>query len=89
LTFYKQVLRREIMQQSVIYQEWKEEFRQEGRQEEGQSLILRQLTRRLGDVAPELRSQVQALSLTQLEALGEALLDFSEPTDLVNWLQEN
>jgi predicted transposase YdaD len=73
------------MQQSVIYQEWKEEFRQE----EGQSLILRQLTRRLGDVAPELRSQVQALSLTQLEALGEALLDFSEPTDLVNWLQEN
>ena len=81
------------MQQSVIYQEWKEEFlqegRQEGRQEEGQSLILRQLTRRIGDVAPELRSKIQTLSLTQLEALGEALLDFSEPADLLNWLQEN
>ncbi len=92
-----QVLRREIMQQSVIYQEWKEEFlregreegRQEGRQEGEQSLILRLLNRRIGDVSPELRSQVQALSLEQLEALGEALLDFSEPTDLVNWLRDN
>ncbi|NJK30624.1 MAG: DUF4351 domain-containing protein, partial [Acaryochloris sp. SU_5_25] len=91
--FINQVLRKEIMQQSVIYQEWREEFlqegREEGRQEEGQSLILRQLTRCIGDVSPDLQSQVQALSLDQLEALGEALLDFSEPTDLVSWLQDN
>ena len=84
--FINQVLRKEIMQQSVIYQEWREEFLQEGRQEEGQSLILRQLTRRIGDVAPDLRTKVQALSLQQLEALGEALLDFSEPGDLEKWL---
>ncbi|MGR3277220.1 Rpn family recombination-promoting nuclease/putative transposase [Acaryochloris marina NIES-2412] len=95
--FINQVLRKEIMQQSVIYQEWKEEFLQEGRQEGEQtgilkgeqSLILRQLTRRIGDVSPEVRAQIQSLSLDQLEALGEALLDFTEPTDLVNWLQEN
>lgn len=61
----------------------------EGRQEGEQSLVLRQLNRRIGDVSPELRSQIQALSLDQLEALGEALLDFSEPTDLVNWLQNH
>ena len=84
-----QVLRKEIMQQSVIYQEWKEEFLQEGRQEEGQSLILRLLTRRIGDVTPQLRSQIQSLSLDQLEALGEALLDFTEPANLVSWLQDN
>ncbi|NJN23447.1 MAG: DUF4351 domain-containing protein [Acaryochloridaceae cyanobacterium RL_2_7] len=80
------------MQQSVIYQEWREEFLakgrqeglqegrqeglQEGRQEEGRSLILRQLTRRFGVLAPEMRSQIESLSLPQLENLGEALLDF-------------
>jgi predicted transposase YdaD len=66
---------------------WYQEIRQEGRQEEGQSLILRQLTRRIGEVAPEMRLQVQALSLAQLEALGEALLDFSETADLDEWLR--
>jgi predicted transposase/invertase (TIGR01784 family) len=89
--FINQVLRREIMQQSVIYQEWKEEFLQEGRQEGEQAgearLVLRLLTRRIGDVAPKMQIQIQALSLSQLEALGEALLDFTQPEDLVEWLQ--
>jgi predicted transposase/invertase (TIGR01784 family) len=91
--FINQVLRKDIMQQSVIYQEWIEEGREEGRLEgrlEGErSLILRQLTRRIGEVNPRMRSQIQALSLVQLEALGEALLEFSEPIDLVNWLKKN
>ena len=73
------------MQQSVIYQEWKEELEHSGETR----LVLRLLTCRIGDVAPELRSQIQALSLDQIEALGEALLDFSEPADLVKWLQEH
>jgi predicted transposase YdaD len=62
---------------------------QEGRQEGEQSLILRQLTRRIGNVTPELTAKVQTLSLPQFEALGETLLDFSEPIDLINWLKEN
>ena len=53
------------------------------------SLILRLLTRRIGEVSPELRSQIQALSLPKLEVLGEALLDFSEPTDLTDWLNSH
>ncbi len=73
------------MQQSVIYQEWIEE----GALKEAQSLVLRLLILRIGDMAPKLRSQIQALSLPQLEALGEALLEFSEPIDLVNWLKKN
>jgi predicted transposase/invertase (TIGR01784 family) len=81
--FINQVLRRDIMQQSVIYQEWKEEFLQEGER----SLILRQLTRRFGELAPTLISQIQSLSISQLESLGEALLDFSQSDDLVNWLR--
>ncbi|MCA2562978.1 DUF4351 domain-containing protein, partial [Microcystis sp. M40BS1] len=80
-----QVLRRDIMQQSVIYQEWREEFLQEGRQEGESALVLRQLSRRLGEVTPEQRSQIQSLSINQLEALGEALLDFTKPEDLEEW----
>jgi predicted transposase YdaD len=91
--FINQVLRREIMQQSVIYQEWREEFLQEGEQvgalREGQSIVLRQLSHRMGEVSPEVRSRIQALSLAQIEALGEALLEFSAPSDLMNWLQTN
>ncbi|NJM68081.1 MAG: DUF4351 domain-containing protein [Acaryochloris sp. RU_4_1] len=33
------------------------------------------------DVSPALQSPIQALSLNQLEALGETLLDFSEPIE--------
>ncbi len=83
------------MQQSVIYQEWKEEFLQEGEQrgriegrtEEARSLILRQRTCRIGQVSSAMRSQVQALSLVQLESLGEALLDFTSAEDLSDWLR--
>ena len=85
--FINQVLRREIMQQSVIYQEWREEFFQEGRQEGEQFLILRLLSRRISEITPQMRSQIQALSLPQLEALGEALLDFTKPEDLEEWLR--
>jgi predicted transposase YdaD len=87
--FINQVLRKDIMQQSVIYQEWIEEGRAEGRLDGERSLILRLLTCRIGEMPLELRTKVQSLSLTQLEALGEALLDFSEPADLLNWLDRN
>ena len=63
--------------------------KREGRQEEAQALILRLLTRRIGDVSPALRSQVQALTLAQPESLGEALLDFTAPSDLESWLASN
>lgn len=77
------------MQQSVIYQEWREEFLKEGEEREARSLILRQLLRRIGEVTPEMRSQIQSLSLTQLEALGEALLDFTKPDDLDEWMRSH
>lgn len=73
------------MRESVIYQEILQEGREEGRQSELR-LVMRLLTRRLGTVTPELQSQIQELSLEQLEDLGEALLDFTTEADLVNWL---
>jgi predicted transposase YdaD len=82
-----------VLRESPWYQEIRQEGRQEGEQtgvlKGEQSLILRLLTRRISEISPERRSQVQALSLPQLEALGEALLDFSEPADLDEWLRSH
>jgi Domain of unknown function (DUF4351) len=82
-----------MMVLSQAYLEWEQQTEQRGKLEgklEGErSLIFRQITRRIGDVAPEVRLQIQSLSLSQLEALGEALLDFSELNDLMNWLQSH
>jgi predicted transposase YdaD len=49
-------------------------------------LVLKQLDRKLGNITPETRSQVNNLSIEQLESLGEALLDFSQMSDLMAWL---
>jgi Domain of unknown function (DUF4351) len=51
------------------------------------AVILRLLTRRIGAVDPQLQQQIQGLSIPQLEALAEALLDFSTPGDLITWLE--
>jgi predicted transposase/invertase (TIGR01784 family) len=78
------------LKQTRVYQEaleeGKQEGKQEGRKQEGVALVLRQLNRRVGAVAPELQAQIEALSLAQVEALAEALLDFSGVEDLVSWL---
>nr|WP_322664616.1 DUF4351 domain-containing protein [Dendronalium sp. ChiSLP03b]MDZ8208225.1 DUF4351 domain-containing protein [Dendronalium sp. ChiSLP03b] len=58
-----------------------------GREEGKRSLVLRQLNRRVGAIPDAMLSQFQALSLEQLEALGEALLDFNAIADLKEWLQ--
>ncbi|AFZ24662.1 hypothetical protein Cylst_2444 [Cylindrospermum stagnale PCC 7417] len=65
------------------------EAREAGREAGERSLVLRQLNRRLGVIPDEFLSEVQVLSLAQLEALGEALLDFSTVADLEGWLQQN
>ena len=73
------------MRESVIYQEILQEGREEGRQSELR-LVIRQLNRLIGAINLQLESQIENLSLTELEDLGEALLDFATEEDLVNWL---
>ncbi|MCL1470739.1 DUF4351 domain-containing protein [Argonema antarcticum] len=70
------------MKESVTYQA----ILEEGREEEALSLILRQMGRRIGTLDPQLHDRIQALSRSQLEALSEALLDFSTAADLIDWL---
>jgi predicted transposase YdaD len=86
--------REEIMQ---IVTSWMEqgieqgiaEGEQRGRAKGERALVLRQLTRRLGTLPTSVETQVQALALPQLEALGEALLDFAQLSDLTDWLQSH
>ncbi|MBD1921148.1 DUF4351 domain-containing protein [Microcoleus sp. FACHB-831] len=61
--------------------------KEEGKQSEALSLIMRQLPKRIGAVNPSLQERIGQLSLTQLEDLAEALLDFSSVADLEAHLQ--
>jgi predicted transposase YdaD len=72
-----------------VAQEWIEEGRQEGRLEGEAKVALRQLDRRCGPLSTATTTRIQALPLGQLEALAEALLDFSGPADLAAWLSEH
>jgi predicted transposase YdaD len=81
-----QLFREEVMQESVIYQDILQKGEERGKKQEALELILRQLTRRFGAIEPEVQQQIRSLSITQLEELAEALLDFSTPSDLVNYL---
>jgi predicted transposase YdaD len=61
---------------------------QEGREREAR-LIIRQLERRLGPLSSEIQTQILSLPVTELERLGEALLDFTALVDLTEYLTES
>ena len=72
-----------------VAQEWIEEGRLEGRQEGEATVTFRLLNRRCGPLSNATAARIKALPLEQLEALAEALLDFSSPADLAAWLAEH
>lgn len=86
--FYRDVF--QLGRQEGI-QEGEQKGRQKGEQEGEVKLIIRQLKRRFGVITPNQETQIRALSVPILEALGEVLLDFINPTDIDTWLsnQEN
>ena len=61
---------------------------EQGKHQGEVALIMRQLNRRFGGVAPEVEARIRSLSIEQLENLGEALLDFSDVSDLSAWLEQ-
>ena len=73
-----------IVRLQPLYEQDRERAIQEGEQR----LVLRLLNRRIGEIDASLIERVQGLSIEQLEALGEALLDFSEVADLEAWLNQ-
>jgi predicted transposase/invertase (TIGR01784 family) len=75
-------------------QEGREEGREEGRVAERsllldrqRALILRLLSRAVGELPNDIKIQIDRLSLEKLETLNEIFLDFTGLEDLVNWLK--
>ncbi|AFY48765.1 hypothetical protein Nos7524_2952 [Nostoc sp. PCC 7524] len=81
----RQLLREDIMRESVIYQD----ILQKGIKQGEESLILRMLNRRFGEIGVSLIEKIRGLSAEQLEDLGEALFDFSDVADLEVWLNQH
>lgn len=82
----RQLLREDIMKESVIYQDIQETSEAKGFQKGEANLVLRQLHRRIGDIPQYISDKIRELSVEQLENLGEALLDFNTESDLSLWL---
>ncbi len=68
---------------SVAYQE----IFGQGRQEGELDLALRLLHRRCGQLSTAQLDRIRALPLERIEALGEALLEFRDTSDLEAWLR--
>jgi hypothetical protein len=68
------------MRESVTYQDILEQGVQKG-------ILQRLISRRFGELEPQVNERIQRLAIFQLEDLGEALLDFSNAADLAAWLQ--
>jgi predicted transposase/invertase (TIGR01784 family) len=91
----RQLFREDVMRESVTYQDILEQGVQQGMQrgvqqgmQRGEVAILQRLiSRRFGELEPQVNERIQRLAIPQLEDLGEALLDFSNASDLAAWLQ--
>lgn len=64
-------------------------FYQDAKAEGERLLVLRQLRRKVGEIPEAMQGEIEALSISQIEALGEALLDFAILPDLETWLAEH
>ncbi len=61
---------------------------EQGKREEGATLISTILTCRFGTLPDNISEKIQALSISQIEDLARAQLNFSTVEDLGNWLEE-
>lgn len=89
--FQNEVGKLETSEQEQIMQittTWMEQGIEQGMRQGERSLVLRLLARRVGELPEGVRSQVELFSLHEIEALGEALLDFTNLSDLEQWLMQ-
>ena len=90
-----QLLKEEIMRESVIYQDilqkgqeqGREQGREQGKHQEILLIVTRLLNQRFGNLDLSLSEKIQTLSTEQLEELVEALFHLNQVADLVAWLE--
>jgi Domain of unknown function (DUF4351) len=52
-------------------------------------MVQRVLLHRIGMIEPDVDQQLRSLSVSKLESLFDAALDFNELPELLNWLNQN
>ena len=62
---------------------------EQGEQKGEAKVIIRFLTRILGNIPEEIEAKIQSLSISQLDELADAQLDFNSLDDLINWLSKS
>ena len=62
--------------------DWTEQWKREGRQQEAAAMLLRFLTKRFGAVDAATRVKVETASLEQLEGWGDRVLDANSLDDV-------
>jgi predicted transposase/invertase (TIGR01784 family) len=90
----RQLFREELMKESVIYQEilqtgivqGEQRGLQLGEQRGEANILIKVLAKKLGIIPPVLELQIRDLSTDKLEALTDDHFDFSNISDLENWL---
>jgi predicted transposase YdaD len=95
------LFREEVMQESVTYRailqkgetkgrlEGRMEGLIEGRQEEAQTLLLKMIGKRFGEVSDSLKSKLLDLTLVQTEELALTFYQLEDQADLTRWLKKH
>jgi predicted transposase YdaD len=76
------------LSETRFYQDVLQKGLEQGLQREV-DLVLRQLQRQCGVLSIDRQELVRSLTITQLESLGDALLDFNGMADLEVWFKAN
>jgi hypothetical protein len=82
----KETEKEKVMQ---IVTSWMEQGIEQGEQKEALRLVSRVLTRRVGELEAGLSDRLQQLTVSQLEDLLDAALDFTQVAEIESWLSQN
>ncbi len=88
--FYQEIVNKGIQEgiQKGI-QQGLEQGLEQGRKEESQKLLLKQLSRKFGELDENIEQGIAGLSLEQGENLAEMIFDIESVSDLKRWLETN
>ncbi|BAW97775.1 hypothetical protein NIES970_27360 (plasmid) [[Synechococcus] sp. NIES-970] len=76
----------DVKQMDITQSRFYQEISEEGRQQGEARLVLRLLSKRFGTIDEAIANQISQLEISELESLGESLLDFQSLDDLIVWL---
>ncbi|MGD1702866.1 DUF4351 domain-containing protein [Dapis sp. BLCC M229] len=76
------------MKESVIYKDIFQTGFERGLKQGIAKIIILFLTHCLGNIPEEIEAKIRSLSISKLDELADAQLDFTSLDDVMNWLSE-